>query len=81
MENLSLCEGCVCAPVCDKLRAVGPVSECDTFYGVARVGDKMDLLEPKSVQLDKQCAHCSAFVMTQDRFCPRCGVMFPWEGK
>lgn len=32
MENLNLCEICVCEKVCDKLRAIGPVSECDSFY-------------------------------------------------
>ena len=32
MENLTLCEVCVCEQVCDRLRAVGPTCECEHFY-------------------------------------------------
>ena len=33
MENLTLCEVCVCAPVCGRLNAMGPICECESFYG------------------------------------------------
>lgn len=34
MENLSLCEGCVCAEVCDKRRAIGDATLCSYFYPI-----------------------------------------------
>ena len=35
MENLSLCEVCVCAPVCSRLMATGGVVSCEHFHSVS----------------------------------------------
>ena len=32
MENLTLCEVCVCAPVCSRLMATGGVVSCEHFH-------------------------------------------------
>ena len=50
MENLTLCEVCVCAPVCDKRRAMGDATLCSYFYSIPEKEHKrMTAKEAESV--------------------------------
>lgn len=64
MENLTLCEVCVCASVCDKRRAMGPVSECDSFYSVPEKERKR--MTPK--EAERVLMHVGDYVVFDDEY-------------
>ena len=79
MENLTLCEVCVCAPVCSRLMATGGVVSCEHFYSTPVYTATYPLDREVIIKTTKMCGKCGCHVTGKDHVCPGCGAIFKRE--
>ena len=79
MKDLSLCEECVCAPICSKLNAMGRVVSCEYFHSVPVYTVTFPSDEEVMIKATEMCGKCGCRVTHKDHVCPGCGAIFKRE--
>ena len=78
-KNKTICDECLCWPICSTYRATNGVRHCKYFYAGSPHAKMERAKEPVSVVLIMQCGRCGAHVLEQDHICPGCGAILDRE--
>lgn len=79
--NKTICDECLCWPVCSIYRATNGVRHCKYFYAGSPHAKMVRAKEPVSAVLTMQCSACGAAMINLDNYCPNCGAKMDLEDK
>lgn len=79
MENLIICDKCVCLPVCENFRATGGVTNCIYFYQKKQQVNWVAFYQKgwrdgQKWMVGYTCTNCKGFAKDTSPFCPHCGA-------